>query len=158
MTTKRNLLLFSLIVVFLIPWFNNDAQGTYSIPKVSQEDVSFYEINPCKVSLFQFISSNTESVYQNHFYFRPDNKSSIQCFGRISGVTVLQKGLETQFFISVGTNSFINLLFQGFFWIFIFNLIPKSNKPKTKKENSKNIYKNISLLLVSYLFTYSIYA
>ena len=158
MTTKRNLLLFSLIAVFLIPWFNNDAQGTYSIPKVSQEDVSFYEINPCKVSLFQFITSNTESVYQNHFYFRPDNKSSIQCFGRISGVTVLQKGLETQFFISVGTNSFINLLFQGFFWIFIFNLIPKSNKPKTKKENSKNIYKNISLLLVSYLFTYSIYA
>ena len=115
MTTKRNLLLFSLLVVFLIPWFNNDAQGTYSIPKVSQEDVSFYEINPCQVSLFQFITSNTESVYQNHFYFRPDNKSSIQCFGRISGVTVLQKGLETQFFISVGTNSFINLLFQGFF-------------------------------------------
>ena len=146
------------MIVFLIPWFNNDAQATYSIPKVSQEDVSFYEINPCKVSLFQFITANTESVYQNHFYFRPDNKSSIQCFGRISGVTVLQKGLETQFFISVGTNSFMNLLLQGFFWIFIFNLIPESNKPKTKKENSNNLYKNISILLVSYLFTYSIYA
>ena len=158
MITKRNLLLFFLLVLFIVPWFNYDAQGSYSIPKVSQEDVSFYEINPCKVSLFQFISSNTESVYQNHFYFRPDNKSSIQCFGRISGVTVLQKGIETQFFITVGTNSFINLLFQGFFWIFIFNLIPASHKPKTKKENSKYRYKNISILLVSYLFTYSIYA
>ena len=123
MITKKNILIPIILLLFLIPWFNHDLQGNYSIPKVSQEDTSFYEINPCKISLFQFIRSNTESIYQNHFYFRPNNVSSIKCFGRISGVTVLQKGLETQFFISVGTNSLINLLLQGFFWIFLLGLL-----------------------------------
>ena len=158
MITKKNILIPIILLLFLIPWFNHDLQGNYSIPKVSQEDTSFYEINPCKISLFQFIRSNTESIYQNHFYFRPNNVSSIKCFGRISGVTVLQKGLETQFFISVGTNSLINLLLQGFFWIFLLMLIPKNNNFKVDSNFSFKSYKFISTLIVTYLFTYSIYA
>ena len=145
-------------MLFLIPWFNHDLEENYSIPKVSQEDTSFYEINPCKISLYKFISSNIESIYQNHFYFRPNDASSIECFGRISGVTVSQKGLETQFFISVGTNSLINLLLQGFFWIFLLTLIPKNKKLNINKNYSFKIYKFISTLLVTHLFTYSIFA
>ena len=113
MKTKKTGALLLLVIVVVIPWFNVDTSNDYSIPKVSQEDTSFFEVYPCKISLTEFILSNPESIYQNHFYFRPDNRSSIKCFGRVSGVTVLQKGLETQFFISVGTSSLINLLLQG---------------------------------------------
>ncbi len=154
MNTKQIIYYFFVIFLILIPWFNTDIQNQYSISKVSQEDISFYEINPCKISLIQFISNNTESIYQNHYYFRPNNKTPIQCFGRIAGVSVRQQELQTQFIISIGTNSLINLLFQGLFWVFIFSLVPKN----TKFPPSRYKYKNLSILLLSYLFAYSIYA
>ena len=156
MKTKKTGALLLLVLVVVIPWFNVDTDNNYSIPKVSQEDISFFEVFPCKISLTEFILSNPESIYQNHFYFRPDNRSSIGCFGRISGVTVLQKGLETQFFISVGTSSLINLILQGLIWTVLFSLIPKNKELETSKETSR--YKNLIILLISYLLTFSIYA
>ena len=154
MNTKQIIYYFFVIFLILIPWFNTDIQNQYSISKVSQEDISFYEINPCKISLVQFISNNIESIYQNHYYFRPNNKTPIQCFGRIAGVSVRQQELQTQFIISIGTNSLINLLFQGLFWVFIFSIVPKNTKfPPTRYK-----YKNISILLLSYLFAYSVYS
>ena len=148
-------LFFYVFIVFLIifPWFNTDIQNNYSVPKVSQENISFYEINPCKISLVQFITNNIESIYQNHYYFRPNDKSPIQCFGRVAGVTVMQKNLETQFIISIGTNSLINLVFQGLLWLFIISLVPRN----LKSSEITNKYKNLSILLLAYLFSYSIY-
>tara|TARA_B000000609_G_scaffold3944_1_gene2630 strand:+ start:1641 stop:3578 length:1938 start_codon:yes stop_codon:yes gene_type:complete len=152
--SRKSLFYIFILFLILLPWFNTDIQNDYSISKVSQENVSFYEINPCKISLVQFIGNNIDSIYQNHYYFRPNDKSSIQCFGRIAGVTVMQKELETQFIISVGTNSLINLLFQGLLWVFVFSLVPKNKKPILTSYK----YKNLSILLLSYLFAYSIYA
>ena len=154
MKTKKIIFSVLVLLLFLLPWLNYEFQTEFSIPKVSQEDISFFEINPCKISLVQFMISNSESIYQNHFYFRPNDKSSLKCFGRITGVTVVQgEELQTQFFISVGTNPLINLILQGLFWVLLLLMIPKS------KFNSTNYkFKNISILLVSYLFTYSIYA
>jgi len=154
LTSKKFIFYLFVIFLILLPWFNTDLQNDYSVSKVSQENISFYEINPCKISLVQFIGNNIESIYQNHYYFRPNNKSPIQCFGRIAGVTIMQKELETQFIISIGTNSLINLFFQGLFWIFIFSLVPKN----TKSSPSVYKFKNISILALSYLFAYSIYA
>ncbi len=154
MISRKSLFYIFILFLILLPWFNTDIQNDYSISKVSQENVSFYEINPCKISLVQFIGNNIESIYQNHYYFRPNNKSSIQCFGRIAGVTVMQTELETQFIISVGTNSLINLLFQGLLWVFVFSLVPKNKKPILTSYK----YKNFSIFLMSYLFAYSIYA
>ena len=153
MTSRK--LFFYVFIVFLIilPWVNTDIQNDYSVPKVSQENISFYEINPCKISLLQFITNNIESIYQNHYYFRPNNKSPIECFGRVAGVTVMQKNLETQFIISIGTNSLINLVFQGLLWLFIISLVPRN----LKSSEITNKYKNLSILLLSYLFSYSIY-
>ena len=154
MIYRKSLFYIFILFLILLPWFNTDIQNDYSISKVSQENVSFYEINPCKISLVQFIGNNIDSIYQNHYYFRPNDKSSIQCFGRIAGVTVMQKELETQFIISVGTNSLINLLFQGLLWVFVFSLVPKNKKPILTSYK----YKNLSIFLMSYLFAYSIYA
>ena len=151
---SRKIFLYVFIVFLIIfPWFNTDIQNNYSVPKVSQENISFYEINPCKISLVQFITNNIESIYQNHYYFRPNNKSPIECFGRVAGVTVMQKNLETQFIISIGTNSLINLVFQGLLWLFIISLVPRN----LKSSEITNKYKNLSILLLSYLFSYSIY-
>ena len=154
MKTKKVIFFVFVIFLIFIPWFNTDIQNNYSISKVSQENISFYETNPCKISLVQFISNDFKSIYQNHFYFRPNDSTPIQCFGRISGVSVTQKEMETQFIISVGTNSFINLLFQGLFWVFIFSLVPQN----TRTSSSRYKYKNLSIFLLSYLFTFSIYA
>ena len=153
MITKKAIFYLFVICIILLPWFNTDIQNEYSISEVRQENISFYEINPCKISIVQFIRNNIESVYQNHYYFRPNDKSPIQCFGRVAGVTVMQKELETQFIISIGTNSLINLIFQGLFWVFIFSLVPKN----TKLSTSSYKFKNTSILILSYLFTYSIY-
>mgnify|MGYP001158765938 CR=1 FL=1 len=153
MIKKKFIFYFFVIFLILLPWFNTDIQNEYSISKVSQEDISFYEINPCKISLVQFIGNNIESIYQNHYYFRPNDKSPMQCFGRITGVTVMQKELQTQFIISIGTNSLINLLFQGLLWVFIFSLVPKNKKPLA----SGYKFKYFSILMLCYLFAYSIY-
>ena len=153
MITKKATYYLFIICIILLPWLNTDIQNEYSISEVRQENISFYEINPCKISIVQFIRNNIESIYQNHYYFRPNDKSPIQCFGRVAGVTVMQKELETQFIISIGTNSLINILFQGLFWVFIFSLVPKN----TKLSTSNYKFKNTSILILSYLFTYSIY-
>ena len=65
----------------------------------------------------------------------------------------MQKDLETQFIISIGTNSLINLVFQGLLWLFIISLVPRN----LKSSEITNKYKNLSILLLSYLFSYSIY-
>ena len=152
MISRKSLFYIFILFLILLPWFNTDIQNDYSISKVSQENVSFYEINPCKISLVQFIGNNIESIYQNHYYFRPNDKSSIQCFGRIAGVTVMQTELETQFIISVGTNSLINLLFQGLLWVFVFSLVPKNKKSALSKKK----FKNLAILVLS--LSFSIYA
>ncbi len=75
---------FLIVLLLTGPWFNSHLESNAAAAKVSQEDVTFYEINPCKVSLFDFLKSNSESIYQDHFYFRFDNNSPIKCFGTSS--------------------------------------------------------------------------
>tara|TARA_B100000579_G_scaffold415353_1_gene409887 strand:+ start:805 stop:2811 length:2007 start_codon:yes stop_codon:yes gene_type:complete len=147
---------FLIVLLLTLPWFNSQLDNGVAASKVSQENVQFYEINPCKASLFDFLKANSESIYQDHFKFRFDNKSSIKCFGRVTGVTVSTTNLTTAFYISLGTNSFINLLFQGFIWIILFSFIPKNKDQNNKKIESR--LHNITLILVSYLFTFSIYS
>ena len=96
-----------ILLLLTLPWFNSELDNGVAAAKVSQENVQFYEINPCKASLFDFLKANSESIYQDHFKFRFDNKSSIKCFGRVTGVTVSVSNLTTAFYISLGTNSFI---------------------------------------------------
>ena len=152
----KKIYLFLLIVVALAPWFNSDSINYISIPEIRQEENTFYEINPCKISLFEFIKSNPKSIYQDHYYFRPNDNSSIGCFGRISGVSVQQLGLETQFFISVGTNSFINLLLQASFWLLCIKFIPVNKILIQSKKD--NYFDEILVLLTAFFLSYSIYA
>ena len=110
-----------IIFLLLIPWINTSIDFEQNAGIASQEDVTFYEINPCKVSLYEFLRSNPKSIYQNHFHFRFNNYSSISCFGRVSGLTVI----DSDFFISIGTNTFINIMFQGLIYLLFFQFIKK---------------------------------
>ena len=135
-----------LILLVTIPWLNADYSDEISPVVPSQEDMSFYEINPCKVSLLEFIRKVPTSIYQDHYHFRYNNYSSISCFGKISGATVL----NNEFYISVGTNSFVNIVIQTLFWITVVSFIKKEFRFKTDKN------KVIALFATSGLFTYSI--
>jgi len=155
MNLKYNTFKILLILILLVmPWLNSDSSQISSIPEISQENNPFFEINPCKISLYEYFVSDIKSIYQDHYYFRLDTASSIKCFGRVTGIAVQQNNLETQFFISVGANSLINLLLQGSFWLLLFSFVKKR----------KNIYlenyfiHNISIILTSYLITFSVYS
>ena len=150
-TFKKNFLKLGIIFfIILIPFLNADYSDDIKAVPVSQEDISFYEINPCKVSFFEFINTQKEVLYQDHFFLRFNNVSSIACFGRVSGVTVLKDG----FYISIGTNPFVSFLIQSLIWIILFSLIKKSNK---ELDINRQAY-FFSLCMTSLLFIFSIYA
>ncbi len=157
-TLKNNKIFYLiLLIIFLIPWFNTEIGDSLKAPKVSQEDLSFYEINPCKVSLVEFLISNKEAIFQDHYYFRFNNYSSILCFGKISGVTLLNSG----FYISIGTNNLVNLFLQGSIWLLLIGLIKKNKEfllQGSMNPNSFKIKHFSSLLFTTLIFTFSIYA
>lgn len=153
MKFKYFLVVFLTLVILLLPWVHGSRDNLDKVPPVSQEDLSFYEINPCKVSFLSFLISNPKSIYQDHYFFRPNDYSSIACFGKISGVTHLQNSEGSKFYISIGTNSLINILYQSLIWFLIISLIPKNKKILKLK------LKNYTAIGISaYLFTFSIYA
>lgn len=135
-----------LLLLLVTPWLNADYSDDISPVIPSQEDMTFYEVNPCEVSLFEFIRKVPTSIYQDHFHFRYNNYSSISCFGKISGATLL----NNEFYISVGTNSFVNLVIQTLFWVTVFSFIKKDS---IFRLDSRKI---IALLLSTSLFTYTI--
>ena len=155
MTLKKDYFVYILIILILfLPWFNSDSDQISFIPELSQEDNPFYEINPCKISLFEFFNANKKSLFQDHYFFRPNNDSSINCFGKITGISVQQKNLETEFIVSVGTNSLVNFLLQGSLWLLLISFVKKTNL--VAKSNFR--FHEIAILATSYLLTYSIYA
>ena len=107
---KQLLLVFVFIFFILLPWTNGSFNNSIEAEKVTS-DLSFYQIYPCKVSVFEFFQNNINVLYQDHYFLRVNNYSSISCFGKISGVT--QVGYN--FYISIGTNVLVNLILQSLF-------------------------------------------
>ena len=98
----KNFILIVLLV--LAPWFNANYFDNIK-PPTNTENYEFYEANPCKVSLFEFIYSNKEFL---NFELESDNYSSILCFGRISQI----KDSKT---ISIGTNFLMSTTYYMLF-------------------------------------------
>lgn len=147
---KRNIKLIITLLLVLLPWFNSFGNKNFDPAIPSQEDLSFYEINPCEVSLAKFLIFNPQSIFQDHYSFNVDNYSSIKCFGKITGLTLYNNG----FVISVGTNTFINLIFQSLFWISITLFI----KSDSEKLISKGVKYYTSCVVTSLLFTFLIFS
>lgn len=139
-----------LILILFLPWINADYTDQITPVELVQEDTSFFEINICEISIFEFIIKNPKSIYQDHYFFDFNSKTPIRCFGRISGVSVNNDG----FFISIGSSPLINLFLQSNIWLLILSFIPKSKK----KIETESLINYFSIFLTIYLFTFSIYA
>lgn len=147
--------LFLVLLILIVPWMNQTKGFGEDTIKISQEDVTYYEINPCKISLISFLQSNPKTIYQDHFFFRFNNYSSINCFGKISGLTVI----DSNFYISIGTNTLINLLIQGLFWVLLLSFLPKNNDFNHVESNFKNfIFHHISTFFTTWMFAFSIFS
>ena len=149
-TINNNKFRFFLLFVLLVsPWFNSNYFDNVTAIELGTEDTSFYEINPCKVSLAEYINADFQSTYKKHYFFRYNNYSSISCFGKVSGIA-----LENDVFnISIGTNSFINIILQSIFWILLFSFIKKD-----ENEQFTPRYKLTSTLLTTLLLIYSVFS
>ena len=109
-------LLFIIIVPFSISDFSDQIR-----PEKITSDLRFYEINTCSISLNEFLIENPNVIYQDHYKIRFNNYSSISCFGQITGID--QIGYT--FYISIGTNTILNLFLQSIFWLVIISFLPK---------------------------------
>jgi len=138
------------ILLILLPWITSNPLNELNAELPRQEDLTYYEINPCKISLSEFIFTNFQTAYQDHYQFKSQDRSSISCFGKIAGVYLV----NDVFIIYVGTNTFVNLVIQGLFWITLVSFIKK----RTIKNIFINKYYYISIISSSYFLTYMIYA
>lgn len=140
--------LFILVILFLIPFSISDYSDSI-VPEKITSDLAFYEINTCKISLNEFLLHNLNVIYQDHYKIRFNNYSSISCFGQITGID--QIGYN--FYISIGTNTIINIFLQSFIWILIISMLP------VDKNITRTKISDILLLgLVSLIFCLLIYS
>lgn len=129
-----------IILLVLAPWLNANYLDDIKPPS-KIEDFTFYEINPCKISLFEFIYNNREI---SNFHLVNDNYSSILCFGRISQI----KDGTTVF---VGTNFLVSSLFYVFFLVFLLRNKNPIKDFKLRTCNTKIFY--LSLLFTLLIFS-----
>lgn len=146
MIDSKKILNIKLILVLLflfLPWSIADYTDNLEPERVTS-DLSFYEINTCKVSLAEFLIKNKNTIYQDHYHFTLNHYSSIGCFGKIAGVTQLNH----EFYIAVGTNTIVSTLVQGYFLALAMSFIKKN-----EKNNTLNNFKHQFSLLISSLFS-----
>ena len=127
------LLLLVLPFISIFGFYDNDVDPISS-------DLRFYEINTCSIPLFQFLKSNLNVTYQDHYNLRANNYSSITCHGTLTGVD--QIGYE--FYISVGTNTFLNIMTMSLLLMIMLSLITP-----TKKYNISNYKHEILSSIIS---------
>lgn len=150
MKVNTNIIIFKillLIVLIFLPFSLSDYSDPITPEKITS-DLRFYEINTCSISLFEFLLENPNVVYQDHYKIRFNNYSSISCFGQITGID--QIGYT--FFISIGTNTILNLFLQTIFWILLISFIPK------KMEISFKVSNLVSFIFLSTLFCFVFYS
>ena len=144
--------LFKVIAIFLLvllPWFVNNSSSDIS-PREVTDDLSFYEINSCEFSLAEVLIKNPKIAYQKHFKINPNNYSSIQCFGKITGLD----RIGNTFYLSVGTNSFLTLIIKSSALLLIISFITKHEPIYEFLGFRYNLICFISTLIL----TYGIYA
>ena len=126
-------LLFILILI-IFPFSISNYTDDITPEKITS-DLRFYEINTCSISLTEFLIQNPNVIYQDHYKIKFNNYSSIRCFGQITGID--QIGYE--FYISIGTNTIVNLFLQSTIWLLLISTIKATSKSNIKLYNITNI-------------------
>ena len=146
-SSKNYIRLIIFIFLVLFPFSISDYTDNV-VPEKISSDLRFYEINTCSISLFEFLLHNPNVIYQDHYKIRYNNYSSLRCFGQITGIDQINH----TFYISIGTNTFINIFLQSLFWLFLFTLIPINKFRNLKFSNY------ISILITTVLICLLIYS
>ena len=119
----KYLKLFLLVIILVLPFSSAFNFFDEDIDLISS-DLRFYEINTCSIPLLQFLNTNPNVAYQDHYNIRANNYSSIICHGTITGVD--QIGYE--FYVSIGTNTFLNIMTMSLLLMLIISLIKPSDE------------------------------
>ena len=148
-TKLDKVILICLFLLVILPWFISDYSDDI-VPEIVTSDLSFYEVNTCKVSLAEFLVKNPNTIYQDHYRFTLNHYSSISCFGKIAGLT--QVGQD--FSIAIGTNTLISLFMQSLFFLLCVKMI----KPQKQKLIINNTHHRLSLLASTLLLCLLIFS
>jgi len=126
---NKKIVLKGILLIFLIilPFSLSDITDDITPQKITS-DLRFYEINTCSISLNEFLVKNPNVIYQDHYKIRYNNFSSMKCFGQITGIDQI----DNIFYISIGTNSILNMFIQSVFWFIILSFIPVNRFQKLK--------------------------
>ena len=135
-----------LIIIILLPWFIMGITSDIKPEKITS-DLRFYEINTCEISIIKFLIENPNVIYQDHYKVKFNDYSLMKCFGLITGIDQI----NDEFYISVGTNTFLNLVYLTLIWGFLISLFKKSN------EYFFNLKFLLSLLSSALLLTWTVY-
>lgn len=150
MIKNKNLFYIKVSLIFLlavVPFSLSDYTDNI-VPEKITSDLRFYEINTCNTSLNEFLFHNPNVIYQDHYKIRFNNYSSVRCFGQITGID--QIGYN--FYISIGTNSLINLILQSSIWLLLISIYKKT-------QNFKINFKSLcSIVIAVFLICLLIYS
>ena len=113
----------------LLPW--SFSSNDVSVVELNQENIGYYQQNPCEISLFD-INSNigNDMVVEYH----TDISKSVECFGKVSWIGNNEKIAK----VYIATNFSIDILYQSLFWLLLIFLIPK-NKNENYSINNKSL-------------------
>ena len=118
---RKFFLVLIILSFLLLPW--NFNQTEIDILELNRENISFYQNNPCEISIFELNSNiGDEIVVEYH----SDISKSVECFGKVSWIS----SNENKAKVYIATNFNVDILYQSLFWLFLIYLIPKSDKSK----------------------------
>ena len=124
MNTKSIAVIAIFLVIFL-PFIVSDSNDDIEAKRLDSSTIGFYQSTTCNISFFEFINENEN----REFYFNNNNYADINCFGKITGVDLV----ENKYFVSIGTNTSIILIIQSSIWLLLFFFIPKHEESKDLK-------------------------
>ena len=136
----KTISIFIFLLIILLPFSISDRSDDINPKTLDETTVGFYQSTTCSISLFEFVIKNLNN--ETSIYYNNNDYVDINCYGKITGVDLN----GDTFFVSIGTNSSINLILQSSIWLLLFYLIPKH-----KNNNSLNF---LSSLLIPLIFIF----
>tara|TARA_X000000950_G_scaffold288773_1_gene407293 strand:+ start:3144 stop:5168 length:2025 start_codon:yes stop_codon:yes gene_type:complete len=140
----KNITIFIIFLVVLLPFTISSRNDNISAKVLDLSTVGYYQSTTCNISFFEFIFENLDNDIP--IYYNNNDYADINCFGKITGVDLNN---ET-FFVSIGTNTSINLILQSSIWLLMFYLIPAHTKT--------NKLKIASSFLIPLIFTFQLFS
>lgn len=126
MKKNRISIYFFLLLVLFLPWFNSNYFDSINLDSTNSNTTeTFFQINTCKISFFEYILHSEELKKIN---FNADDSSPIYCFGRISQYINNEENID----VFIGTNFLVNFLINLFLIILMVKIISRDSNEFNK--------------------------